>query len=268
MNQNLLDMFYYKSKRSQKPTFHSHPEHEMLYFHEGECKYLVGDECYAIASGSLVMMNGMSRHGPIMPTPCMRTILRFNRMAVLPLLQMPDSVDLLRPFGQLRHYHWRLEGDQKAEIEHILARMNQYCSSPGAISFNRLRAVFLDLLLFVCENSEKPLALDQDQPNGIHDVLAYIEKHYMRDFSLDELAANVNFSKYYMSRLFKEQTGMTVFDYINRRRIQEAKLLFHIDRTRAVTDVCFHVGYKHLTHFSRTFKKIVGLTPEQFRKMV
>lgn len=256
MNQNLLDMFSYKFGRSQKPTFHSHPEYEMLYFHDGVCKYLVGDECYEIASGSLVMMNGMSRHGPIMPIPCTRTILRFNSMALLPLLQMPDSVDLLRPFRRLKHYHWRFEGERKDEIEQIFARMSLYFRSPGATSFNRLRTAFLDLLLFVYECSEQ--ALEKAQPHRIEEVMAYIEKHYMHDFNLDELAANVNFSKYYMSRMFKEQTGMTVFDYINRRRIHEAKLLFHIDRTRLVTDVCFQVGYKHLTHFSRTFKKIVA----------
>lgn len=265
---NLMHTFVFQTKSSSKPSFHSHPEYEMLYFHTGTCKYLIGDECFEITPGSLVIMDGMSRHGPIMSEPCMRTVLRFDSMEVLPLMRLPDSIDLLRPFRLLRHYHWRLDGAQKTEIESILARMNHHYSRTDTMHFNRLRAAFLDLLLFVYECSEQQVEHAGLEQNSVHNALVYIEQHYMDDFSLDELAASVNFSRCYMSRLFKERTGMTVFDYVNKRRINEAKLLFLIDRACSVTEVCFRVGYKHLTHFSRTFKRMVGMTPEQFRKLV
>lgn len=69
-----------------------------------------------------------------------------------------------------------------------------------------------------------------------------------------------------MAKLLKEVTGMTIFVYVKKRRMNQAKILFMMDKNLAVSDVCYEVGYKHLSHLSRLFKQEFGCTPEQFHR--
>ena len=69
----------------------------------------------------------------------------------------------------------------------------------------------------------------------------------------------------YLSRLFKEETGISLTEYINQQRIRAAKNYLQLDTT-TITEVAFMVGYNDVNYFIKRFKKIVGLTPTQYRK--
>lgn len=268
---SLLDIFAYRSDYKMASKFHSHPEYEIYYVHGGGCTYLVGETFFELAPGDLLIMNGMSQHGPIGMTSCERTMIRFDETSTLPLVQTPGSLDLLLPFRTIRNRRWRLEGDRRAEVEHILMKLNRFAKQTDSLGFNRLRNAFCELLLFIRECSETDLAEQQplmSKEYNVRNILSYIEQHYMEELSLELVADNVHLSKFYMVKIFKELTGMTVFEYINKRRISQAKLLFQFDNKRTVTEVCYQVGFKQLTHFSRNFKRLVGMTPEQYRKFI
>lgn len=268
----LLDTFAYRSKYMMLPNFHNHPEYEIYFLHSGACQYVIGDMCLELAPGDLIIMNGMTRHSPIMTEPCVRTMIRFDEAYVLPLIQYSGLVDLLRPFRDLKNMHWRLEGDRRAEVEHILTKMYRFKGQSDPLSFNRIRNAFIELLLLICECSEEVLKTGKSAPVGketiVHDIIAFIEAHYAEELSLERFAASMHLNKFYIVKIFKEMTGITVFEYINKRRINQAKLLFLANNKKTVSEVCCEVGFKQITHFSRNFKREVGMTPEQFRKHV
>jgi AraC-like DNA-binding protein len=99
----------------------------------------------------------------------------------------------------------------------------------------------------------------------VYHFIAYVEEHYHEDLHMEQLEKDLYTSKTYLSRVFKEVTGISPFKYIYQRRINQAKLIFLLEEC-SVTDVCFRVGFKHLAHFSRLFKDLAGCTPEQFKK--
>ncbi|MFZ2876873.1 MAG: AraC family transcriptional regulator, partial [Enterococcus aquimarinus] len=95
--------------------------------------------------------------------------------------------------------------------------------------------------------------------------IQYIQLHLGTPFSLKQIAENSSMNPSYLSRLFKEETGISLTEYINQQRIRAAKNYLQLDTT-TITEVAFMVGYNDVNYFIKRFKKIVGLTPTQYRK--
>ena len=108
-----------------------------------------------------------------------------------------------------------------------------------------------------------------DKEQHVRDaVIRFLEAHYEQDVTLDDIAGALHLTKPYLSNLFKEVTGTTVFKYLYNRRINQAKMLFRLEPERTVSDVCSVVGFQHLAHFSRLFKATVESSPEVYRKTI
>jgi AraC-like DNA-binding protein/ligand-binding sensor protein len=93
----------------------------------------------------------------------------------------------------------------------------------------------------------------------------YIRERIDDKISLEDVSAAVNVSTYYFCKIFKQSTGMTFTEYVNRQRIELAKREI-LKPDRRVTEVAYDVGYQSLSQFNRSFLKIVGESPTQFRK--
>lgn len=266
----MFDRYYFRLNAKHETKFHTHADYEINYFYDGSCKLMVGERCIDMAAGSLLIMDGMTPHGPIMQESCTYTMLRFNVSTVRSFLVLNDDVDLLRPFELLRNHCWRLTDKDKEELEHLLRRLEHLHPLTDPISVYRLHAVFLDLLLFICGLSRKVMTEQNEFPAykemKVRSVMKYIDDHYMHELSMDMLSRQACLSKFYLARLFKQLTGLTVFEYVNRQRITQAKLLLLEERSTSVTEICFRVGFKELAHFSKNFKQLVGVSPEGFRK--
>lgn len=99
----------------------------------------------------------------------------------------------------------------------------------------------------------------------VRDALAYIEEHYSEeDFSLNTLAAHVNFSPNHLSAVFRQQTGQPFIKYLTDYRITKAKELLRCTSKKS-SEIAQLVGYKDSHYFSYAFKKAQGMTPTQYR---
>ncbi|MEF3305467.1 helix-turn-helix transcriptional regulator [Paenibacillus sp. GYB003] len=271
----LFAEYYYKwSVVPKAPAFHSHPQYEVYYFHEGRCDYLLGDRVIPLQSGDLIIMNGMTRHCPKVEreSEYVRTMFSFEPHLVQ--LFGPDllACDPLKPFERLRNHHIRLDPKAKEECEDILARINRFYYSNDVVHRNRLLSAFYDLLMLIYEQCRPEMKAARqpasDRQRYVQSMIDYIEETYMENIELERMAADLHMNRFHLMKVFREVTGMTVFDYLYKRRVNQAKILFYQSDRHSVTDVGYQVGFKHLSHFSRVFKKQVGMTPDQYRKMV
>lgn len=267
--------YYYKwNKLPPALTFHSHPQYEIYYFHGGRCDYLLGDRIIPLEPGDLIIMNGMTRHCPKIDLSAeyVRTTFSFDPH----LIQLfgPDllACSPLKPFEVLRNHHIRLSPEARAECENILQRINRFYYSNDVVHHYRLLSAFYDLLLLICEQCREDMesnrSLATDRERYVQNMIAYIEEGYMEDIELEKMAADLHMNRFHLMKVFREVTGLTVFDYLYKRRVNQAKILFYHSDRNSVTDVCYMVGFKHVSHFSRVFKKQVGMTPDQYRKLV
>jgi len=98
------------------------------------------------------------------------------------------------------------------------------------------------------------------------EIKNYIEKHIFDDFTLADMANDIHFNQDYMSRVFKKESGTILSDYIVFRRMNMAKKLLE-DSSGNISDIAGKLTYSHYSHFSRVFRNIIGVTPQEYRKM-
>lgn len=124
----------------------------------------------------------------------------------------------------------------------------------------------------VCENFciwiERVINLASDRQNcssRIRSIIEYIQNNYYMDISLQSIAAEFHIHKVYLARTFKEDTGTTITDYVNKLRIEKAKLLLIISDYK-VNDIAYIVGFNNMQNFYNLFKKYVNKSPSEYRK--
>lgn len=125
-----------------------------------------------------------------------------------------------------------------------------------------VRLLLEEHLLEVCERI-------QDKRSGkarniIDRIRAVMDQRYAENLTVADVAASVYLSSTYVSLLFKQETGETVYEYLTKVRIERAKELLG-DPQYKFYEVCEAVGYSDPSHFSKIFKKYTGFTPSSFR---
>ena len=101
--------------------------------------------------------------------------------------------------------------------------------------------------------------------SAVRSCLNYIDFHCMEPLSLENLAARFSINKNYLSTRFHKETGMTVTDYINKSRVQRAVDLLG-KTTHSMQFIAEQCGFADANYFTRTFKKINGISPNEYRK--
>ena len=116
--------------------------------------------------------------------------------------------------------------------------------------------------LITFTNEAKPSYSHSDT---IEDTIAFICDNINRNISLHVLASRVSLSPFYFTRLFKKETGFTPHEYIISTRINAAK--FYLKSSRyPIKEICFSCGFTSESNFCTSFKKVVGITPSDYRE--
>jgi AraC family transcriptional regulator len=96
-------------------------------------------------------------------------------------------------------------------------------------------------------------------------VVEYVEEHLDVSPTLKQMAALVRLSPYYFARQFKRATGLPPHQYVVARRVERAKQLLQTESDLSLAEVAAHVDFSDQSQFSHHFKRLVGVTPGQFR---
>ncbi|WP_413372188.1 AraC family ligand binding domain-containing protein [Paenibacillus taichungensis] len=128
-----------------------------------------------------------------------------------------------------------------------------------------------ELLLFLLEqlmreyaDAEPPISA-QDVTIEIRLICEYIETHYMESITLNQLVELTGLSKYHLLRLFTRQKGISPYRYLETIRINQAKRL--LEHGQLPIEVAAQTGFSDQSHFTNFFKKLIGLTPKQYRRI-
>ena len=119
------------------------------------------------------------------------------------------------------------------------------------------------------EKGPAPLPLPElkkgDKSKYVLEAMAYIGEHYHEpNIGVAAIAQHLGISEGHLSHMFKKETDYTLLNYLTRYRIHKSMELLR-DCRRKVYEVAELVGYKDVTYFSATFKKVVGISPSEYQ---
>lgn len=106
----------------------------------------------------------------------------------------------------------------------------------------------------------------KNQKEVIKKVVDYIERNLEKEINLDNISKNVGYSKFYLNRIFTEHTGITIYKYLQNRRLTiAAEKLIKTDKP--ITQIAYEAGYDTQQSFSFAFKQIYSYPPKIYRNM-
>ncbi|HCD1877022.1 helix-turn-helix domain-containing protein [Klebsiella aerogenes] len=151
--------------------------------------------------------------------------------------------------------------EHAAFIEWILEQF-QRLESTGQTTASEVAFLVMQLMTFL---PEQPQRYPPRQQTVASRIMNWIEAHYASKFSLDQLACDLGLSRSYTSRVFRQQTGGNIHEYLLTRRIKRScDLLRNSDES--IDAIALAVGFGEVTYFITCFKKMMRQTPLQYRK--
>ncbi len=152
------------------------------------------------------------------------------------------------------------------KIERIALCMNNK-DNPLHTALTRLAV--LDYICYMTENySHSNTAERKSLSKGysaVLDAIEYINNHFAEKLSLEDISSRAGFSKYHFTRIFKENTGITVIDHINARRCDNASFLLRETR-KPISEISIECGFESPSYFAKAFSKLYRVLPSEYRK--
>ena len=161
--------------------------------------------------------------------------------------------------------------DERREIEYWLEKMAEEQEMVlDGMEFVKSACLQMILMFFqrlYNKKKKNSSAIKEEKREAIYDAIAYIEQHLEEKLDIDALAARVYWSRQYFRTVFKEVTGLTPVEYINRIRI--IKALEYLERNKcSVSEAAASVGIYDANYFTRLFKKKLGYSPRYFKSIM
>lgn len=96
-------------------------------------------------------------------------------------------------------------------------------------------------------------------------IKTFINCNFPKDITIDMIATHMKMNRSIVCSTFKRHTGTTIISYLTKRRVREACDLL-MSKKYTVAECCYKSGFNDVPHFNRVFRKMTGMTPNQFRK--
>jgi YesN/AraC family two-component response regulator len=255
--------------RVYKSNPHYHNACEIHYFLEGDITFFIHDQSYRVKKGDILFIDTYEIHNPVYKLYDYEKILitykpSFTESSAK--LRIPDVFSILNK----KHGGIRLVSipphllKQFETVLHDMLETYTGQSQYRLVYLNLYLSLFLTLLADYLESANKVNDQVSLLNQKIKSIISYINANLDKPLTLEGISGHFNVNKFYLCRFFKEHTGLSVIDYANRKRILTAEKLI-LQNKLSITDISLMVGFNNLTHFERTFKKLTGAPPRNYK---
>lgn len=261
----------HRIKGYEMRTFHLHKKYEIYFQAEGTRRYYINDSAYLVNAGSVVLIGQDSVHktSSVDNSPHTRYVINFSADYLNIVQSVMPNVDLLACFKSGVAVI-PLSGKKLRYVETLLSSLWEGYSEQSEAGTALRRMQMSTFLIYLAKYSAEALLVEAK--NGkitnptIEKIQEHISTHYKDELSLSLIAAQFYISPYYLSRLFKKTTNLSIVEYINSVRVMAAKTYLESGKL-SVERIADETGFSTTSHFSRVFKDTTGLSPQKYRKL-
>ena len=256
---------------------HIHKSVELYLLDSGTCCMDIGNRQLTFSAGDLILIYPQIVHSFYLKEAgtCTFRHIHFYPNLFLEWYINPDDsnpsnllTSLIPPFNNYFH----LSADQKisAAVDKIIEESGEKNMLSDAMANLHIAELLLCLIGLTQKKSALMLKKDSHLPTQLQYVsfaLTYIHENYDQKILIPDIAAHLNISARYLNKIFFQHMNLTILNYINMYRINQAIDLM-TNTTLTLTEIAIQAGCKDSQHFSKLFKNIIGLPPNRYRKLI
>ena len=244
---------------------HSHSFVEISHVVSGEAEHEIGGARYNVHRGDIIVIKPGVPHA-FRPIECDEPFVAYDMMFVKGFVgsAFDDACSMIYNPESEKDIHLSGIGYQFfGELFH--KAYSEYCGKQkGYMELIRAYATELVVNLIRKREHEGEDRISLRLRNAVRSTVAYIEKNYTRHITLEELSSRIYFSKDYLSKVFREATGMTVGAYLQKVRLKVASGLL-LDTDKTVMEIAEESGFGDVKSFYTVFKREMKMTPGEYR---
>ena len=259
-----LSYMYIEEWGGRDLQLHFHSDIELSLIVSGDAAFIINKHKYKLEAGDVILVNRCIAHSIEQNRNC-----RAIWLGVNPLFCSSYYPDLLK----IRFREWLfdkshpLNGLLVSDIKQLLEISK---SEPEAYEFkmqeilNHIFYVLLTQTDYVCLPDEV-MNLEAERMERVRRIIDYMEGNFDQQPRLEELAEEIQLSPDYLSHFIKEALGITFRDYVTMLRLHKAVELME-NKSVSQLDMLLQTGFTDYRYFSRAFRKVYGVDPEDYYK--
>lgn len=263
MNSNpVQNPYFFQRKKhthsSKMYAAHSHPtEHELYFLLGGNTTYFVGDRVYFLNVGEMIFIPKNTFHKTNYPVGGERVLFSFDDAFL-----GEDYAPYIQEMCEQRHILFAKE--DLPTIKKLVDAIEKENRTQKA-DFEEMQRLYFKQLLIIISRLRKTQIVDNTTPTVtfVQSIAKHISTHFSEDLSLVTLAKTFSVSPSYLSKLFKQTTGVGVKKYVTQVRIAAAKNML-ITTSLSIMQVSSACGFNDSNHFATVFKALEGITPKKY----
>ena len=264
-------LFTWKGIRTRSvKDYHAHEHLELCYVQSGRGCYRINDKIYEVQEGDLIILNAGTGHQALVRDEKETRMEFYVGLTDLHLDGMPPNCIPFPADSPVVH----TSGDLRLKISKLCVSMEAEKAQNRCGRYYMMKAYAIQLLLLLLrEREQTPKASAPGQytfetvnrKEIVEKIIDYFEDHYADKISLDQIAGNMYLSPFYISRIFKAETGNTPIHYLIDIRMEKAMEFLRQETGLSIQEAAARVGYDDAYHFSKLFKKKFGISPSAAR---
>jgi AraC-like DNA-binding protein len=239
---------------------HFHDEYQFMLVHEGSREIRFGRDNRIFGAGALTVVNPGDAHS----TRCGGELGSSFRTMLVPVAFLKHAAEALgKRTGSEPRFRFEVSGRSAAR-----AFLAAHLACEQRHDSLQAEDHLVDFVSSLVDDSELHGRIPRGSSADREVKLAreYIDSHFARDLTLDELAVAAGISKFHLLRKFKRATRLPPHAYQIRVRLNFAKLL--LSQGMPIKKVAAEVGFADASHLGRWFRQIIGFTPAHYQRMV
>ena len=270
MEESLFECHHYLDRVPPEVAFHEHEFYEIFFFLSGDVSYIIEGRTYQLRPGDILLTNNEDIHKPdIRPgKPYERYVLWIHPDAIESFRKVGD--DLAACIVDAADRKYKLIRPDSGTLTRLKGLCEKMIRARKEDSFAKETLAYLYLCEFLVYLNRAYFALpesiqaDVTENEKVNEVVTYINEHLSEELSLDRLEGQFYVSKFYLSHKFKEYTGLTLYQFIIKKRLVVARNMLR--EGVPVTTAHLQCGFNDYSNFLKLFKREFGRSPKEFMK--